>query len=130
MDINPVNTSKVASFTTEMKSAVAPQPATDPASKLEARVNAADETAQNKDTAEAEHTDLEQLQKIATDLSDMMSVMRKGLAFEVDDTLDIPVVSVMDMDSGEVIRQIPNAEALELAQKLSDVAGLLVKTEA
>ncbi|MCE9686686.1 flagellar protein FlaG [Shewanella sp. AS16] len=113
-----------------MKSAVAPQPATDPASKLEARVNAADETAQNKDAAEAEHTDLEQLQKIATDLSDMMSVMRKGLAFEVDDTLDIPVVSVMDMDSGEVIRQIPNEEALELAQKLSDVAGLLVKTEA
>ncbi|NMH65548.1 flagellar protein FlaG [Shewanella salipaludis] len=130
MEINTVNTSYGATFAADLKPATAPQPATEPASKLEARLNTTDETAQSQDAAEAEHTDLEQLQKIATDLSDMMSVMRKGLAFEVDDTLDIPVVSVMDMDSGEVIRQIPNAEALELAQKLSDVAGLLVKTEA
>ncbi|MBV7314784.1 flagellar protein FlaG [Shewanella sp. NIFS-20-20] len=72
----------------------------------------------------------EALQKVVEDMTSMMSVMRKGLAFRVDDTSGRSVVSVMDVDSGNVIRQIPSEEALDLAQKLSDVTGLLMKTEA
>ncbi|MGI2259497.1 flagellar protein FlaG [Shewanella sp. GXUN23E] len=71
-----------------------------------------------------------QLEELAANMSDMMSLMRKGLAFRVDDSSGANVVSVMDVDSGEVIRQIPSEEALELAAKLSEVTGLLMKTEA
>ncbi|MGL4473868.1 MAG: flagellar protein FlaG [Shewanella sp.] len=72
----------------------------------------------------------EALDKVVEDMTSMMSMMRKGLAFKVDDTSGRSVVSVMDVDSGNIIRQIPSEEALELAQKLSDVTGLLMKTEA
>ncbi|MCE9851080.1 flagellar protein FlaG [Shewanella chilikensis] len=63
-------------------------------------------------------------------LTDMMSMMRKGLEFRVDEMQGMPVVSVMDMDSGELIRQIPSEEALALAEKMSEIAGVLMKTEA
>ncbi|MGL5906360.1 MAG: flagellar protein FlaG, partial [Shewanella sp.] len=42
----------------------------------------------------------------------------------------LPVVSVMDIETGELIRQIPTEEALALAEKMSEIAGLLMKTEA
>ncbi|GIU50854.1 flagella locus protein FlaG [Shewanella sairae] len=70
------------------------------------------------------------LHDVANELSDMMSLMRKGLAFKVDEQSGQSIVSVMDVDSGDLIRQIPNEEALELAQKLAEVAGSLLKTEA
>ncbi|MGS0695573.1 flagellar protein FlaG [Shewanella sp. 0m-4] len=70
------------------------------------------------------------LHDVANELTDMMSLMRKGLAFKVDEHSGQNIVSVMDVDSGDVIRQIPNEEALELAQKLAEVAGFLLKTEA
>ncbi|MEL4415837.1 flagellar protein FlaG [Shewanella algae] len=85
-----------------------------------------DEAEQNKESQQ----DPEQLQQVAEELSNTMSMMRKGLAFKVDETSGTHVVSVMDVDSGDVIRQIPSEEALELAAKLSEVAGLLMKTEA
>lgn len=70
------------------------------------------------------------LHDVAKELTDMMSLMQKGLAFKVDEHSGQSIVSVMDVNSGDVIRQIPNEEALELAQKLAEVAGFLLKTEA
>ncbi len=60
----------------------------------------------------------------------MMSMMRKGLAFKVDEKSGQAVVTVLDKDTGDVIRQMPSEEALALAEKLSEVTGLLMKTEA
>lgn len=86
-----------------------------------------------EEAQEAPETELptpEKMQELASKMSDMMSMMRKGLAFRVDDTSGKSVVSVMDVESGELIRQIPSEEALELATKLTEVTGLLMKTEA
>lgn len=83
---------------------------------------------------EADAADNEQdpgkLTQVAAELSDMMSMMRKGLAFKVDENSGQAVVTVLDRDTGDVIRQMPSEEALKLAEKLSEVTGLLMKTEA
>jgi flagellar protein FlaG len=70
------------------------------------------------------------LNKVAEELTDMLSLMRKGLTFSVDDDSGRQVISVKDIASGDVIRQIPTEEALNLAEKLSEFSGLLTKTEA
>jgi flagellar protein FlaG len=70
------------------------------------------------------------LNKIAEELTDMLSTMRKGLKFSVDDDSGRQVISVKDIASGDLIRQIPSEEALNLAEKLSEFTGLLTKTEA
>ncbi len=84
----------------------------------------------DKSALEEPKMDEEELQNLVDDLSSMMSVMRKGLAFKIDEDSGTSVVSVMDIESGDLIRQIPNEEALKLARKLTEVTGLLMKTEA
>ena len=79
---------------------------------------------------QAKEQETEALEAVVEELSDVMALMNKGLAFSVDEDSGAAVVKVMDIDSGEIIRQIPSDEALELAQKLQDVKGLLMRTEA
>ncbi|QQX81756.1 flagellar protein FlaG [Shewanella sp. KX20019] len=75
----------------------------------------------------------EEMEEVAAKLSDMMAMLRKGLTFKVDDSLGTQVVSVLDIDTGELIRQIPNEEALELAiklhEKMAEMDGLLMSTQ-
>ncbi|MBO1894726.1 flagellar protein FlaG [Shewanella sp. BF02_Schw] len=73
--------------------------------------------------------DAEELNKAVNDITESMSMMQKGLAFKVDEDLGIQVVKVIDVSTGELIRQMPNEEALEIAKKLNEVTGLLMKTE-
>ncbi|MCR4535111.1 flagellar protein FlaG [Shewanella xiamenensis] len=89
-------------------------------------VNSLADTA-NVDQQQEEQTSLTQ---VASSLTETMSMMKKGLEFKVDELEGLPVVSVIDVNSGELIRQIPSEEALALAEKMSEIAGVLMKTEA
>ena len=52
------------------------------------------------------------------------------LEFSIDPDLDRVVVKVMNGDSGEVIRQIPQQEVIELAKSLESPTGLLLHHKA
>ena len=95
----------------------------------ELKRNTASEQAAEQDVTKNEQNP-SKLAQVATELSDMMSMMRKGLEFKVDENSGQAVVTVLDRDTGDVIRQMPSEEALALAEKLSEVTGLLMKTEA
>lgn len=71
----------------------------------------------------------EELQQAVKEIATSMNLMQKGLAFNIDEDSGKPVVKVIDEQTGDLIRQIPNEEALEIAKKLNEVAGLLMKTE-
>lgn len=68
-------------------------------------------------------------------LSGYVQNINRELNFSVDQQLGKTVVTVLDEASGEVIRQIPSEEMLELARSLSDAKdrhskGLLFKGDA
>ncbi|MGE6567259.1 flagellar protein FlaG [Shewanella vesiculosa] len=73
--------------------------------------------------------DSQELNQAVSDIAASMNVMQKGLSFKVDEDSGIQVVKVIDVTTGELIRQIPNEEALDIAKKLNEVTGLLMKTE-
>jgi flagellar protein FlaG len=52
------------------------------------------------------------------------------LKFEIDDSTDRVVVKVIEKDSGEVIRQFPPKEVLELAKFFNASKGFLLKEQA
>jgi flagellar protein FlaG len=128
MDIN------IASSSTMVHNRVEPTqvPPKVSANDAELKHNAAESTVEQaiKQDAAGNEENSTKLTQVATDLSDMMSVMRKGLAFKVDENSGKAVVTVLDKDTGDIIRQMPSEEALALAEKLSEVTGLLMKTEA
>lgn len=61
----------------------------------------------------------ELLSKIAK-VNDYVQSVQRDLQFSVDEELDKTVVRVVDRDSGELIRQIPEDIFLELARRLKD----------
>ncbi|TBU77091.1 hypothetical protein DNK06_02800 [Pseudomonas daroniae] len=63
-------------------------------------------------------------------IQDYAQSARRNLDFKVDDSSGRVVVQVINSDSGEVIRQIPSEEVLELASRLEDARSLLLQEKA
>ena len=60
----------------------------------------------------------EQLDEAVSQLNDFVQTVQRDLQFEVDNDLGQTVVKVVDQQTQEVIRQIPDEVALRLAEKL------------
>lgn len=54
----------------------------------------------------------------------------RGIEFEFSEPGNHLVTRVIDRDSGELIRQIPSEEVLRMAQRMDDLRGLLLQTQA
>jgi flagellar protein FlaG len=72
----------------------------------------------------------EQLEGAVATIQDFVQTVQRSLNFAVDESSGQVVVKVTDADSGDVIRQIPSEEALNLAENLTEVRSLLFKAEA
>lgn len=58
----------------------------------------------------------EEVQQAAAELSDYLAVASRALNIRVDQDLERPVVTVLDADTEEVVRQIPSEEAVAVAR--------------
>ena len=82
---------------------------------------------ENTPTVPVDRTALEQaVAKVSEDIK----AHDTNLKFEIDDSTDRVVVKVIEKDSGEVIRQFPPKEVLELAKFFNTSKGLLLKEQA
>lgn len=61
-----------------------------------------------------------QLEQAVKHVSKHIQNVTRELNFSIDEELDRFVVTVLDQESGEVIRQIPTEDMLELAKSLAD----------
>ena len=71
-----------------------------------------------------------QVEEGVVTLQAFAQTVSRNLSFSVDDGSGQVVVKVVDSTSGDLIRQIPSEEALQLAERLSDARSLLFKAEA
>lgn len=60
----------------------------------------------------------EQLNQAVSKLNDFVQTVQRDLQFEVDNNLGQTIVRVVDQETQEVIRQIPDEVALRLAENL------------
>ncbi|MCY1280284.1 FlaG protein [compost metagenome] len=63
-------------------------------------------------------------------LREFAQSIQRDLSFRVDDSSGRIVVEVRDQSSGDVIRQIPSEEALQLLKHLEEARSLMLKTTA
>lgn len=68
----------------------------------------------------------DQLEKMAQQLQEFMGEMNRSLQFQVDEESGRDVIKVIDKSSGDVIKQYPSEEVLDLVAKLSETAGFLI----
>ncbi len=71
----------------------------------------------------------EQLVRTVEELNTYVNEMQRNLQFHVDEDLGRKVISVMDGETKELIRQIPSEEALELLKNMDKVIGVLFSKE-
>lgn len=89
-----------------------PPPARDAAPPLtEARKRPVNDGQSLRDNAE----------ELARRISEQIRIERRSLAFEVNDSLGTTVVSVIDRETDEVIRQIPSEEFIRIAEAIRDL---------
>jgi flagellar protein FlaG len=59
-----------------------------------------------------------------------MQSQSQEIQFSIDPDTDRTIVKVIDQRTQEVIRQMPSAEALEIAKALDRLQGLLIRQQA
>ena len=70
------------------------------------------------------------IDRAAMKVNEVLSLADPQLKIHVDDETERVVVKVVEQESGEVIRQIPPEELLELEKYLSSPKGLLLQERA
>lgn len=85
------------------------------------------EKARDSRTAEQKS---EQLHDAVDKINEVMLETRRSLSFSVDEDTNQVVVKVMNTETDEIIRQIPNEEALEFARHLESMMGLIFNDKA
>lgn len=72
----------------------------------------------------------EELKQALTSINDVLKDRAPGLEFSFDKDDARLVVKVVDRDTGEVIRQMPSREAVEIAKALDKLQSLLARQSA
>ncbi|MCG3721575.1 flagellar protein FlaG [Vibrio cincinnatiensis] len=76
-----------------------------------------------KQTHERERLNEEQRIKILERMDEFVNSINKGLSFRVDEELGRDVVTIYEAATGDIIRQIPEEEMLEVLRRLSREQG-------
>ena len=65
------------------------------------------------------------LQEAINRINEMVRDGGRGLNFSLDEKLGRPIVMVRNLESGEVIRQIPTEVVVKVAHSIEDLKGML-----
>lgn len=71
-------------------------------------------------TKEREELNKEERQRLVEQMNSFISSINKGLSFRVDEESGKDVVTIYEADTGDIIRQIPDEEMLEVLRRLRE----------
>ena len=72
----------------------------------------------------------EQVKQSVDHMNRLMQSLNNDLRFSVDEDTGIQLVTVMDTQTHDIIRQIPSKEVVAIAKALDSLQGLLIRQKA
>jgi len=114
---NPVSATPLPAVSASSTKAVEAREAGGKASPVSAENVSETSDSQRPKAAEKPEVNLD---RAVASINDYVQSIQRDLHFSVDEELEKTVIKVVDRDSGELIRQIPEEVFLELARKLKD----------
>ena len=85
---------------------------------------------QDEPKRESDDASLKNLTETLKHLNTELKGEKRGLHFSVDDDSGRIVVKVIDLETDEIIRQIPSEEMLDLISHAGEADGLIINEEA
>jgi flagellar protein FlaG len=110
--------------------AATPQVASEPAARVVQASSASSDTAASKDSKREAHDSAEKLKAAVQEIDKFVKSIQRNLEFSIDEGSGQVVVKVIASDTGEVVRQLPSAEALKIADSLQNAHSLLFEAKA
>ena len=94
-------------------------------------VKSVNESIKEQAVKETEKVDIssKQMEMVAQQLQEFVGKMNKGLEFSVHQDSGRDVIKVIDKSNGDLIKQYPTEEVLDLVTKLSDATGSFINEE-
>ena len=68
---------------------------------------------------------IERIREMINELEAALPAASNSLSFHVDEALDRPVITVVDKESGEVVRTLPSEEIIRVAHNIEKMRGIL-----
>ena len=78
----------------------------------------------------AEAPDMDKVKEATKLINKTIQTLSRNLEFTVDEASKENVVKVVDTETGDVIRQMPSEETLQIAKVLDQLQGLIIKQKA
>lgn len=88
-------------------------------------VAASDSSESKKEARVSEAQQAEKLKAAVQEIDTFVKSVKRNLEFSIDDASGDIVVKVIASDTGEVVRQLPSAEAIKIAESLHNAHSLL-----
>lgn len=129
----PIDTNGVAAHSLQQSSSSRQMPESVQANAVAAPVqtlNASTSAVQQPQQAEKAEVSPEKLQAAVEKMNELMQSGNRSLRFSVDDTAEKVVIKVMDLETEEVVRQIPTEETLKFSEFLEGMVGLIFDEKA
>ena len=87
------------------------------------------EMAAKRAEAEKQAQEKQEVEQAVQEMNDYVQNIERDIEFSVDDDTGRTIVQVKDSNTGELIRQIPREEILDIVKSLKDAQGLLFKAK-
>jgi flagellar protein FlaG len=111
--------------------ATKPQERTTPAVKQEGKPEAwAEASTRSSESGEATTQDTELLKDVLQVAERHFQIRNVGLEFEVHDATGRLKVTVLDKETGDIIREVPPHQVLNMVAKLDEMMGILFEQKA
>lgn len=96
-----------------------------PVNEIEQSVNVNDNNVKDANNTEQTAQPQVNMEEVAQKLQEFVGGLNVSLQFSVDEESGRDVIKVMDKESGEVVRQFPSEEVLEVIKSLGHATGIL-----
>lgn len=83
-----------------------------------------------KSVQQSQQTGREQAEEAVKRIKEFVQPINDSIQFSLDDDTGFTVVKVVDLQTKEVLRQIPSEEAINIAKALDKLKGLLIHSKA
>ena len=133
MSITPVSSLPAAASAPQLAPVTTPKPATATTATTATAATDQPQSDRPANTAgkpESGSLTAKDAQKVAEKLNQQLEPANTSVRFSVDDSSGQVVIKVMDTEKDQVIRQIPNEEALAWSQAMSKNQGIILNTKA
>lgn len=128
MAVNPINPAAPAALPpVAAPMAVA---ALEPTQTVIPTGNAANQNAAGSSTSEQQKASSQPIEKALEEINSQMQAWSTQLQFDVDQDANRVVVSIVDSQTGDVIRTIPSEAVLRIAKMIVKLQGNAIQTEA